>query len=122
MITLKSLPQATAQEVFDYVVGHLRKQGQRAYDEGKGCRYRMEIAGGNALKCAAGCLIGDDEYSPVFEEKLWGSLVDKKLVPDVHVALIEQLQDVHDGYESHHWEAGFRQVAAQNNVIYTPAS
>ena len=62
MITLKTLPQATAQEVFDQVTQHLLKQGKAARSGTGACRYRVETRG-EILKCAAGCLIADDEYA-----------------------------------------------------------
>ena len=60
MITLKTLPQATAQEVFDQITQHLLQQGKAAKSVTGACRYRIETAEG-ILKCAAGCLIADDE-------------------------------------------------------------
>ena len=49
-----------AQEIFDTVVEHLRRQGHRAYKEEYGCLYRLE----NGDKCAVGCLIPDHLYDP----------------------------------------------------------
>ena len=66
MITLKTLPQATAQDVFDHVTQHLLKQGKRSVSSTGACQYRTEQAEG-VLKCAAGCLITDDEYNSKFE-------------------------------------------------------
>jgi hypothetical protein len=61
MITLKTLGKATLQQVFDQVANHLMDQGERAATVNSSgrvtCYYRL-----NDLKCAAGCLIGDDEY------------------------------------------------------------
>lgn len=55
MISLKNLHQATAQQVFDQVVGHLRSQGQKSQAVLKlgvvtACVYRNP----DGLKCAAG--------------------------------------------------------------------
>jgi hypothetical protein len=58
MITLETLPQATAQEVFDQVATHLLTQRQRSTTKGN-CAYR----GDDGLKCAAGCLLGPDDGS-----------------------------------------------------------
>ena len=74
MITLKTLPQATAQEVFDQVAKHLltqmkksvaKRAAESASDSKDYCMYR----GFDGTKCAAGCLISDDEYKPEFEQK-----------------------------------------------------
>lgn len=56
------------QEVFDTVVRHLGKQGERAvaydaYDEGSRCVYRAS----DGKKCAVGCLIPDEMYKPEME-------------------------------------------------------
>ena len=90
MITLKTLPQATAQEVFDQITQHLLKQGKAARSATGACRYRTETAEG-VLKCAAGCLIADDEYSEKWENTDWPSLVADKFVPDSHERLIYRM-------------------------------
>ncbi len=55
------------QEVFDFVVGKIREQGCKSIGEDF-CAYR----GPNGLKCAAGWLIPDEEYTPEMEE--WGGI------------------------------------------------
>lgn len=57
-ITLKNLHEATEQQVFDQVAGHLLTQKEVL--PSPACFYR----GPNGLKCAAGCLIANDEYMP----------------------------------------------------------
>ncbi|MDO5609506.1 MAG: hypothetical protein Q4G62_01760, partial [Pseudomonadota bacterium] len=61
MITLKTLSSASAQAAADQIVQHLLTQNERSIldfaDPGL-CAYR----GMRGLKCAAGCLIADDEY------------------------------------------------------------
>ncbi len=54
-ITLATLPEATAQEVYSQVRKHLLTQKMKSIEEGKGCVYR----GPDGLMCAAGCLISD---------------------------------------------------------------
>ena len=66
MITLKTLGKATAQEVFDQVATHLLTQNERSLD-GASCSYRNC----DGLKCAAGCLISDDEYDNQMEGIDW---------------------------------------------------
>lgn len=100
MITLKTLNNYSEQEVFDHVAEHLLAQMCRAESEDGDCRYRGE----GGLKCAAGCLIGDDEYSEDIEERDWITLVTKKQVPPDHQDLIMRLQDLHDSNEPNIWK------------------
>jgi hypothetical protein len=105
MITLKTLAQATEQEVFDQVANHLLTQKIRSIkaDNGIGvCAYR----GSNNLQCAAGCLIADDEYIPKMDEvdKTWSGLVKLELVPrTIHDMLIRRLQQIHDNNPIENW-------------------
>lgn len=95
MITLKTLPQATAQEVFDQVVNHLAQQrrASRLINEST-CAYR----GMYGLMCAAGCLVADDEIQMVIERQSWLQLVGDGRVPAAHKCLISDLQGIHDQY------------------------
>ena len=86
MITLKTVPQATAQEVFDQITQHLLKQGKRSVSSTGACRYRTENSEG-VLKCAAGCLIADEEYDRLFENVAWDGLVNDGKVPKQHAQL-----------------------------------
>lgn len=94
IITLATLEGATQQQVFDQVVSQMIKQGQQSALDNGLCKYR----GPNGLMCAAGCLMSDDEYNPSFDRGAgsWDMLVDKKLVPPHHSALIRKLQICHD--------------------------
>ena len=55
-INLSNLAQASTQEVFDFVAIHLLTQNEKSGDD-QVCYYRSPTG----LKCAAGCLIADDE-------------------------------------------------------------
>ena len=99
MITLKTLSEATAQDVFNQVARHLLRQDEKSIRP-NGCAYRGE----EGLKCAAGCLIGDDEYDPSLEGKLWVSLVNDRKVCSNHSYLIEKLQVVHDSQPPECWK------------------
>jgi hypothetical protein len=115
MITLKTLHEATAQQVFDQAVTHLRTQGKRAVIHsnigGSRCRYRTS----SGLKCAAGCFIADDEYDPEMEGRSFTSV----LFPDtINKNLICELQTVHDNFPPEDWEQQFERVAKQFNLIY----
>lgn len=111
IITLATLPQATEQQIFDQVATHLltqMKQSRReAYAQQQGnCLYRH-----NGLKCAAGALIGDDEYKPCMDEAKgalidgtgWQDLVVAGIVPKEHQQFISILQQLHDGYDPNMW-------------------
>ena len=108
MITLKTLGQATEQEVFDQVAEHLLTQ-MRVSENDRGCAYRSP----DGLKCAAGCLIGDDEYSREWDAGGigWGQLVTKDIVPHSHGALVGRLQRIHDRYDPEYWKAELANVA-----------
>ena len=87
------------QEIFDKVATHLIAQGKQSLswiDTHLSCAYR----GDEGAMCAAGCLIPDGEYDPVFEGMPWNCIW--KEVPsfanaslEVH-NLIGSLQEVHD--------------------------
>ena len=113
MITLKTLSQATEQEVFDQVAKHLLTQGERS--EGKDrCLYRGE----NGLKCAAGSLIGDDEYDPSMENGWWNLLVIAGQAPDTHQTLISQLQTIHDTFPPYDWKECLLNLATEFKIEF----
>lgn len=134
MISLKNLASATAQEVFDQVARHLLTQMEKCQIEieyphnthtglperiGKNgslvrVDYRCKYRAGD-LKCAAGCLIADDEYSALFEDHDWYGLVVEGHVPFEHQGLITDLQRLHDRNPPHEWrEALFRLAKVKN--------
>lgn len=121
-ITLATLPQATAQQVFEQVARHLLTQKTKAghmstdIDEGFVCSYRDS----EGRTCAAGCLIGKDEYNPMWEGARWAAL--SAPVPNsmfepfahritAHASLIVALQQVHDWYQPYDWHFRLTRVA-----------
>lgn len=115
-ITLATLPTATAQEVFDWVVFNLRQQGAKSIKNGV-CRYR----GPNGLKCAAGWCIGDDEYDPRWdsdEGKNWRAISRDNDI-HAHKQLIFNLQDVHDEYPVQEWENAWARAANRHGISYS---
>jgi hypothetical protein len=112
MITLKTLEEATAQEVFDQVATHLLQQKKRS-KEGKDCLYRSP----KGLKCAAGALISDEEADKLdaggdFWRSLdWESLVQNGVAPEKHQKLIHDLQRVHDHQNLKDWPRALKEVA-----------
>ena len=119
MITLKTLPQATAQEVFDQITQHLLTQATPAQNKDGSCRYKLEQPE-RVLRCAAGCLIADDEYREKFEGESWDSLVLRGLVPSPHKDLITSLQKMHDTCLVSEWPERLRQLAADYDLQYNP--
>lgn len=119
-VSLATLDQLTPQQVFDRVVAHLRKQGQRSViSTGAGLPTKCVYRGAGGRKCAAGCLIADDEYKPDMEGRLWGELISVYSVTSAHVELIEALQTVHDGVAPKGWEFALRRVANEFALDYT---
>jgi len=99
MITLATLPKATSQEVFDQVALHLMTQGEPSMVYGA-CAYDDK----EGMKCAAGCLISDEEYDPKFEGRPWNQLVRAGKVPMAHRELIRSLQKIHDTIAPNLWK------------------
>lgn len=119
-VTLSNLATSTAQEVFDHVVNNLQIQNERSAKYrpstvNSSCFYRLE-KDNKVLRCAAGCLIADDEYSTNFENELWSSLVADKLVPPAHDELIANLQGVHDCSPVEDWRNRFVGIAKRFNL------
>ena len=120
MITLKTLPQAIAQEVFDQVKNHLLTQNKKSLlpNEirylGNGCAYRGE----NGLKCAVGCLIGDDEYTSGIEGMEWASIATGRRILN-HKNMIIDLQNAHDTFNKiEDLVIDLKNIAAKYNLNY----
>ena len=114
MITLNTLPEATEQEVFNQVYTHLMSQMAKSEDD-IGCVYR----GPNGTKCAAGCLIADDEYDEMpsyHNTTCWSELVRSKTVSDNCRVLIIALQAVHDQFPPEKWADTLNKVAMDFNL------
>ena len=109
MITLKTLPQATEQEIYNQVKSHLLQQMEKSRDEVHGCAYRSD----SGLKCAAGCLIGDDEYTNNMEGKNWLAMVLEGHSPRDPRGLIYDLQLIHDTKEVEYWEEQLESLALE---------
>jgi hypothetical protein len=111
-ITLKTLPEATPQQVFDKVARHLIKQQARSTDEEGFCAYKAP----GRMRCAAGCLISSDEYSPKMERNNWASLVKMNIAPKRHCLLIEKLQKIHDEVHISDWLESLRDLALTHEL------
>lgn len=107
-ISACTLSQYSAQEVFDFIVTSVVKQGKPAVTGScNKCTYRTP----DGLKCAAGFLLPDDH--PAVLEALkggemgsWSALTNALLVPLDHAALISSLQQCHD-YAALDYSVGF---------------
>jgi len=114
MITLKTLDAATEQEVFDQVAEHLLKQNAQS-EHALGYAYRGE----GGLKCAAGCLIADNEYSEEYENRGWAVLVRNiPNFPKRHSGLIRGLQNIHDTRSPKHWPIYLQKLARKYKLTY----
>lgn len=111
-ITLANLHEKTEQEVFDYVAKHLLTQKKRS--KGKTtCRYKM-----GDLKCAAGCLMAEDEYKETMEGAGWVELVTHEDVPGAHKELIHELQAVHDCDHPKYWKEELSKLAKRRCLTF----
>lgn len=115
MITLKTLPTASKQEIFDQVSQHLlnqKAQSIKTFSDGYQCAYR----GDNGTKCAAGILMSDAEYTENMDGNTWCELVDKGIVPRANGHLIRSLQTLHDLEQPRLWKEGLEDIADQHNL------
>lgn len=121
------------QEIFDFVVNHIRKQGGPALNN-LSCAYRTE----DGLKCAAGCLIADEVYA------VYGKDIEGEIVTNYRVAmalknsgidvddrlklrLITELQGAHDSLSTgpviinfvEKFEKKAKSIANDLGLIYT---
>ena len=115
------------QKIFNKVSRHLLKQGKKSVekseDEGLVCVYR----GPEGEKCAVGCLINDEYYSKVLENKtvfdpkvqevLEKSGVELNVVKDEYGTqkgnpifnMLSSLQNIHDSEKPSRWAQKLRQ-------------
>lgn len=118
-ITLKNLASATKQQIFDQVAVHLLTQMFQSRGQGGTCFYR----GVGGLKCAAGCLIADDEYTLAMDTKGdfigtgWRNLVTRGLVPQHdNSEFIRALQNIHDQEPPEGWKKALELFAIDNEL------
>lgn len=121
-IRIDQLGKHTLQEVYDFVIDHLRKQSQPA-KKGLRCCYRLEFPdSAKVLRCAVGCLIPDEIYKQEFEGRSISGLVKDGqtwTIPHEHFALLEALQRLHDRYfEIFKVEA--QSICKNFNLTYSP--
>jgi len=116
----------TSQDIFDYVLSHLREQGPCTLNGTIVCRYR----GGNGTRCAIGYLIPDNLYLPSMERMLIANLIrfmeslGEKYISlfemfKEHEKLISRLQFIHDNENKSNWEAHWKLTAMLFNLKYS---
>jgi len=122
MITLATLPTATTQEIFTQVATHLLTQNAKSLalvnltSDEKSCAYR----GDNGMKCAAGCLIADEEYNPaMMEGNSWYWISDELGLNtmDERTLIISALQNVHDQYAPDSWRDMLQRIAHEYKLV-----
>lgn len=108
----------TDQEAFDTVTHHLLTQMEKSMLLGR-CRYR----GRAGLKCAVGCLIPDEDYSPMLEGKDIPTLQSLELFPmslhGLKLELLVDLQLIHDGCEPEKWHGRLSEIAGKHGLNAT---
>lgn len=116
MINLKNLDSSEPQAVFDFIYNHLKTQCAVSEDKSGSCVYR----GPNGLKCAAGCLIADDEYTRNIEHQSWSDVADYYKIRN-HEYMISKFQGIHDGhdYPSGPWVNSVKSLAQQLDLTFT---
>lgn len=101
----------TPQELFLKIANHLLTQNEKA--KGKyNCKYKICNEDGKILRCAAGCLIPDEDYNPLFEGNAIGFIKTEDPVTeyftnrysDEQLTVIRKLQLIHDGYNVSNWK------------------
>lgn len=110
------LKDLTKQKVFDIVAKHLLTQMERSEDSNGYCLYKTA----DGLKCAAGCLISDEEYFAELDINgfNWQSLIKSKTVPESHGELIDDLQFIHDSVKPKYWKRFLKKYAEDKNLKF----
>lgn len=114
--------QQTTQEIFDIVAAHLLQQKARCVDRNGNCMYR----GPKGLKCAAGCLIPDEEYTERFENRAVSApdtqvgIWFRNRYTENQIMLITDLQRLHDNFSGGSWEDSLQILAIKHNLTFTP--
>lgn len=136
-----NLDTASLQNIFDYICGFLRTQGEKSGvmvlktrpNEQTAqifeCRYRYEKLTGQILRCAAGCCLPEDRYNPSMEnigvdapeiaKRFFGNKFykqDDDLKKKLNLLL--RMQAIHDLQEIADWESYFQNAAEYFNLSY----
>ena len=100
----------TPQGIFDTVATHLLTQGVKSKGSNREGEIICSYRGENGTKCAAGCLIKDNNYTTEMEGLSWIELtekfrrqLDKSLLGTKAFYLIRDLQRIHDQTPEERW-------------------
>lgn len=99
----------TKLETIKIVRDHLLKQAKRAVGKDGLCKYRAE----DGSRCAAGCLIPDEEYTEKLEAVGVRKLQRRWKLQDWYghnLAVVERLQNMHDYVAPAYWEDAFNRL------------
>lgn len=105
------------QTTFDIVCAHLLTQNKQTKAL-IGGRYQCAYRAPDGCKCAVGCLIPDDKYTPDMEgkglthEKVWNAIPNKHRFE----YMLSSLQYVHDKGTVPSWPARLAVVAYKHNL------
>ena len=96
MITLSNINEFTNQQIFEQCAKHLIKQGEQSLSTHEGCKHCKYREGD--LKCAVGCFIPDEDYSPYMEGKDIYVMRDYFYphIDEDRLNLLGRLQSIHD--------------------------
>lgn len=121
----------TKQEIFDKAAEGILRQGKRS--KGDTCRYREDLTATCPIKCAAGHLIPDEKYKPVFDRPIahngvtgWPGPDDKyqdsplfEIANEIgHHELVQNLQAIHDGDPIVKWPISLKHLAEDAGLNY----
>lgn len=118
----------TAAEIVDFVESKLKEQGQKSNLIVNGidkCFYRVEKCG-SVLKCAVGHLIPEKLYDPSMEAETVSSILDTFPALKPHllpsdlpryegVAILKEIQHIHDFSPISSWPKAFAKLRAHIN-------
>lgn len=96
IVSIRNLHEVSEMDVLEFITAHLLSQRKmsRTFTPVLNrtiCRYKHDD-----LRCAAGCLIPDEDYRPEMEGNVWYTLINKKMVPPHHAWVIAKAQSIHD--------------------------
>jgi hypothetical protein len=106
----------TNMEIFEFIEKHLLTQNERSADFANRetfspCRYKTK----SGLKCAIGCLIPTRLYRVKIEglsvtSDALNTVLSKVLFPEYSLNLLDQLQMIHDNYETSEWATELTEI------------
>jgi hypothetical protein len=117
-VTIEYLDDFSHQEIFDFVVDHLRRQGEEAKNVAGACVYRNY----RGQTCAVGCLIPDELYDRELETdspsntSFW-KVLNVNTPSSDRITLLVDLQLTHDQGRGF-WEESLISIANYYNLTF----